>query len=316
MKALKTSGKTLEISKISLPRKPVILSKFDSLKSGESMIIANESNPYILFYQLLEDRGNIFKWEYLEKGPDKWRVRITKQPGDFQEPTIGEMAAIDYKKAEIFQRFGINYCCAGEKSLKEACKEAGISEEILEEFTLEAARRKGKEIYDFERWDPDFLADYIVNTHHSYLKDNMPLIHGMALNVAKQDGAANPAIHQLTDHLEYFFSDLHDHMIEEEERLFPLIRKITANSKKHMSGLNPALASLDEMTNKMMREHKLIGENLKFIKKLTNHYKLPADTCNSCTFLYAKLIEFETDLMQHIHLENNILFPKVKALLK
>lgn len=314
MEGHNTSEQTLEISKIELPRKPVILRKFDSLKSGESMVIANEHNPYILFYQLLEDRGNIFSWEYLEQGPDKWRVRITKNARDFQEPTVGEIAALDYKKAELFQRFGISYCCSGEKSLKEACDEAGISEEILEQFTLEAARLKGKEVYAFERWEADFLADYIINTHHSYLKDNMPMIYGMTLNVAEQHEGQNSIITSLADHLEFFFSSLHDHMQQEEEEFFPLIRKMSASKKKHGKVLLPCVPPLEERICKMVQEHKEIGDKLKFIKQLTNHYKLPDDAPESCTYLYAKLMEFETDLVQHIHLENNILFPKLKAL--
>lgn len=316
MNRLKTTGQTLEISKIALPRKPVILRKFDSLKSGESMVIANEHNPYILFYQLLEDRGNIFTWEYLEKGPEKWRVRITKNPQDFQEPSVGEIAALDYKKAELFQRFGISYCCSGEKSLKDACDEAGISEEILEQFTLEAARQKGREVYAFERWEADFLTDYIINTHHSYLKDNMPMIYGMALTVAEQQEPKNPAITTLAGHLEYFFSALHDHMLKEEEEFFPLVRKITASKKKHGRLIVTCQPPLGERISKMVQEHKEIGDSLKFIKKLTDNYKLPDDAANTSTFLYAKLIEFENDLVQHIHLENNILFPKLKALEK
>src|SRR5688572_7448278 len=109
-----------ETKKVHLPNKSAIFKNFDALNIGESITIKNTNNPLILFYQLLHERGNTFSWKYLEKGPQTWRIKVTKLSPSKQSPTIGNLAVEDYRKAELFHRFGIDYCCHGEKTLAQA----------------------------------------------------------------------------------------------------------------------------------------------------------------------------------------------------
>lgn len=242
-------------------------------------------------------------------------MKITKLGLPDCEPTIGEIATKDYRKAELFWRFGIDYCCGGKKTLKQACGEAGIREEILEEIYLESTKHKDREIYDFEAWEVDFLIDYIVNTHHTYVKHNSERLNRLAFKVTSRHGHTNPELKELTKRLKYFLSDLNDHMKKEEQDIFPSLKKLVANKKRNKGKISINIEA-NQAVRAMEEEHKSTGEDLKFFRKITNNYKLPKDACISYTHLFAKLLEFENDLVQHIHLENNILFPKAMALEK
>ncbi|MGZ5243355.1 MAG: DUF542 domain-containing protein, partial [Bacteroidia bacterium] len=160
--------KTLDVFEIEPRLKhPTIFNWFDDLNPGNAFIIHNDHDPKPLYYQLLGERGNIFSWEYLQEGPEYWKVKIGKNALDGAgQPTIGEIAARDYRKAEVFKRMGIDFCCGGKKTIAEACEEVGISEAQLEAELLKAEEQKTSPAHNFDNWDIDFLTDYIVNTHH------------------------------------------------------------------------------------------------------------------------------------------------------
>ena len=110
---------------------PTIFARFDELQGGESLIIHNDHDPQPVYYQLLGERGNIFKWQYLEQGPEIWEVRITKNTSEEGE-TIGELVAKDYRKAQVFKKYGLDFCCGGKKSVRAACEEKGIDADKVE----------------------------------------------------------------------------------------------------------------------------------------------------------------------------------------
>lgn len=299
-----------ETKKVQLPNKPAILQNFDALNIGESITIKNTNNPLILFYQLLNERGNTFSWQYLEKGPQTWRVKVTKLSPSKQSPTIGSLAVEDYRKAELFHRFGIDYCCHGEKTLAQAFKESGISPEIWNELYIEAMQYKEKEVYDFEAWDENFLINYIINTHHYFVRQNIELISRLAFKVAARHGHENPELKELSTRLDYFLVELAEHIQKEEQTLFPMIKKLALRRQNTGNKFVDQDQKHQALFDEIIEEHQSIGAELKYFKKITRNYKLPANACTSYTHLYAKLMEFENDLVQHIHLENNILLPK------
>src|SRR5690606_20252059 len=127
---------------------PTIFNKFDSLEPGQSFVIHNDHDPKPLYYQLLGERGNIFQWEYLLSGPEYWEVKISKNSAD-KGPTVGDIAAKDYRKAEVFKKFGIDFCCGGKKTTKEACEEVGITEAELEAELLKVENSKKSPSQDY-----------------------------------------------------------------------------------------------------------------------------------------------------------------------
>lgn len=278
------------------------------------MVIRNEHNPILLYYHLLEDRGNVFHWEYLAQTHAQWKVKITKLKSTDQEPTIGEIASKDYRKAELFGKLGIDYCCSGKKTLKQACQEIGMEEEVLEEIYQTLKRHKDKDIYPFETWEVDFLMDYIISTHHSYIKYNAERLSRLAIKVADRHGDANPELLKLSEHLKLFLNHLKDNIATEEKEIFPALK--TRMAKKTHRRITEERLTIVQAVSAIEEGHKATGKALKCFRKLTQNYKLPKDACISYTHFFALLLEFEMDLVQHAHLENNLLIPKVTAMRK
>jgi len=293
---------------------PTIFKHFDELDGGESFIIDNDHDPKPLYYQLLGERGNIFTWEYLEEGPQRWKVRIAKRAADEQQETVGEIAAKDIRKAEVFKKMGIDFCCGGNKTLKEASAEAGISEDRIHEALKEIENAPVSPSVDYNKWELDFLSDYIVNTHHRYVKENAELINGLAQKVANHHGENHPELHKLAQSTHHFLQDLINHMAKEEGILFPAIKEAVSRKNNPNYKGDYQKGSVKQPIMMMQKEHEISGEDLSFFRKLTHDYTLPEDACNSYNYLFQKMQEFETDLQQHIHLENNILFPKALKL--
>ncbi|WP_228414500.1 DUF542 domain-containing protein [Chryseobacterium sp. SNU WT5] len=290
---------------------PTIFKYFDALKAGESFIIENDHDPKPLYYELIAERGDIFTWEYLQKGPELFEVQIAKNPVDGNgEETIGSIAAKDIRKAQMLKEKGINFSCNGDKTVKEASAEAGISEDDLRTALNSTSKTPVAPSFDYDKWELDFLVDYIVNTHHRYIKDNSENLNDLAIKVAEHHGDNHPELNRLSTVTYHFLQDLLDNTVKEERVLFPVIKEMVAKQRDAATVTTYKIGSLHEPINLLRKEHEIAMEDLAFFRKLTNNYALPEDACNSYRYLFEKLQEFENDLQMHIHLENNILFPK------
>ncbi|HRN91921.1 MAG TPA: iron-sulfur cluster repair di-iron protein [Ferruginibacter sp.] len=294
---------------------PTIFKHFDALDHGEGFIINNDHDPKPLYYQLLGERGNTFSWKYLEEGPETWRVQISKNQEAKAGETVGEMVAKDIRKAEVFKKMGIDFCCGGNKTLKEAGEAAGISEEEINAALERVDEVVSQPALDMTKWSPNLLADYIVETHHRYVKEQSPLLMSLAEKVAAHHELQHPELKRLVQGVRHFLEELHLHLVKEEEILFPAIKELNLLNEDPKTSPEDAHA-IQTVINLMVREHEVAGEDLVYFRKLTNNYTLPADACNSYAYLFDKMAAFENDLHMHIHLENNLLFPKVSALLK
>lgn len=296
---------------------PTIFQKFDSLLPGESFILFNDHDPKPLYYQLLAERGQTFTWEYLESGPQVWRVQIGKRGENAaQEETIGEMVTRDYRKAQVFKKLGIDFCCGGKKTLAEVSQKKGISLDKIKE-ELAAVENTGRQDgLPFDRWELDFLADYIINTHHEYVRESIPFLSELAAKVARVHGGRHPELVEVANVFMRIAQDLSLHMMKEEKILFPFVKELVSVKKSGGKLEEKPLGTVSNPIQVMEMEHEQAGEDLEEIRRLTSNYALPADACNSYTILFKKLEEFENDLHKHVHLENNILFPKAIKLEK
>lgn len=289
---------------------PTIFDRFDELAEGESLTIHNDHDPKPLYYQLLGERGNIFVWEYLEQGPQWWKVRITKRIVGEKDETLGQIAAKDLRKAEIFKKYGLDFCCGGKKTVKQACAEKGLDVTKIEQELQQADKNPITRPLPYGDWSLDFLADYIVNTHHSYVKKSLPEIREYAAKVAQVHGSRHPELPAVQQLVEEVARELTSHMLKEEKVLFPYIEDLVAanNNEKPLQAAH--FGTVQNPINMMEMEHEMVGRNLEEIRMLTDNYTLPDDACASYSLLFRILDEFENDLHTHIHLENNILFPK------
>lgn len=289
---------------------PTIFVRFDELAEGESLTIHNDHDPKPLYYQLLSERGNIFTWKYLEEGPEWWKVKISKKVSGENDETLGEIATKDLRKAQVFKKYGLDFCCGGKKTVKEACAEKGLDVTKVEQELQQADRIPASRPLPYNDWSLDFLADYIVNTHHSYVRKNLPDIMGYAKKVMKVHGSRYPELLRIHQLVEDVNAELMAHMVKEERILFPYIKELVAAKNNTQPLHAAAFGTVQNPINIMEMEHELVGKNLAEIKELSNNYLLPEDACASYSLLYRMLYEFEDDLHLHIHLENNILFPK------
>jgi len=308
---------TLDATKIE-PRfkHPQIFGQFDSLKANQAFILHNDHDPKPLYYQLVCERGNTFIWEYLESGPEIWKVKIGKPANAQTQETIGEMVVNDYRKAQVFKKFGIDFCCGGKKTLDEVCNRKGLDIEIVKAELGQVQNQEQGTPMAFDKWDLGFLSDYIVNTHHNYVKESVPFISELANKVARVHGDRHPEVIEVARIFSKVAADFMLHLAKEEKILFPFIKELVHASASHTSITSAAFETVSTPTQMMETEHEQAGEDMAAIREATNNYELPADACTSYTILYKKLEEFENDLFIHVHLENNILFPKAIKLEK
>ncbi len=306
---------TLDVTTLEPRHKhPRIFEIYDSLVPGNAFIINNDHDPKPLYYQLLAERGQTFSWEYLENGPESWKVKISKNDGQVKEETIGEIVTKDYRKAQVFKSFGIDFCCGGKKTISEVCRTKGIDTEAVEKALGSITDEPSSDQNDYLRWNLSFLTDYIINTHHQYVKDNTAFIKELANKVASVHGEQHPEAIRVAYIFSLVADDLMLHLKKEEQILFPFIKELVDVQTNGGVLTESPFGNVANPIQIMEAEHEQAGEALQTIRDLTNNFTLPEDACNSYMILYKKLDEYENDLHRHVHLENNVLFPKAIVL--
>lgn len=222
--------------------------------------------------------------------------------------TLGEIVAADFRSAAVFKEAGIDFCCGGKKTLSEACMEKGINSEKLVETFEELKNQAVQPGQNFNEWSLDFLADYIVNTHHKYVLKTLPELVFYTQKIADVHGNGHQELIEVAKLFGQINTELLQHIKNEEEVLFPAIKEaLKGNSQKAKETI------LSEII-RMNGEHEFAGGAMDKINEITNHYELPEDACNTYQVAFKLLEQFEDDLHIHVHLENNILFPKALKL--
>ena len=230
--------------------------------------------------------------------------------------TIGEMVVADYRKAEVFRKYGIDYCCGGKKPLEEACRKKGIDPQAVQQELDESDKKPSDVHQDFNTWELDALAEYIVEKHHRYVTESLPMLFELTAKVARVHGDRHPELVEIARHFNTVARDLQMHMHKEEHVLFPYIVKMAVARRDGAALLPPFFGSVENPIRMMEAEHEEAGGGMDAIRRLSDDFTPPVDACTSYRVLFAKLNEFEQDLHQHVHLENNILFPKSIAMEK
>jgi len=233
---------------------------------------------------------------------------------DTRTQTIGDLVAKDYRIADVFGKHGIDFCCGGNVTLEAACSGKGIDRAQMVRELEEATARPLDRSRNYDAWELPFLADYIVNTHHGYLKENTESIVAYAQKIAEVHGPQHPEVIEIAGIFGRVAADLRQHLREEEEVLFPAIRRLAEQAKSGSDRDAGAAEVLRESLQALGHEHDEIGAAMHAIRALAKNYAIPADVCNTFMLTYRKLEEFEDDLHKHVHLENNILFPKAAKL--
>jgi regulator of cell morphogenesis and NO signaling len=229
------------------------------------------------------------------------------------ERTVAEIALERPQAAAVFERLGIDYCCGGGKPLAVACEEAGIDVDHVEGL-LEGPGTDGPQAENWSERSLASLIGHIVQKHHSYCREECLRLQPLLAKVVSKHGEHHPELAQVEELFTSLRNELSMHLLKEEQMLFPYIITVE-ESATHKSA--PPLAPFGTVQNPvrmMMMEHDDAGRVIKEIRSLTGNFEPPQDACTSFKALYQALGAFEADLHLHIHLENNLLFPRAIAL--
>lgn len=230
--------------------------------------------------------------------------------------TVRELALALPNATRVFEKTKIDYCCGGDQLLGAACAAAGVDLRELEGMLEEASMSEvaGNGARDFQQLTLAELITHILDKHHVYTKDEMERLEPLSARVATAHGENHPELVEIRDLLQHLFADLRQHMFKEEQILFPFICQLEQCVLHRRRPPFAPFGSVNCPIRMMMMEHDTAGDVLREMRKLSVDYKPPADACISYKTLYEALEAFEQDLHQHIHLENNVLFPKAVEL--
>lgn len=227
---------------------------------------------------------------------------------------IGQFVADDFRTAAIFSKYKIDFCCNGGRTIEEACEKKGLDTTIILDELSTVLNTSINQSIDYKSWPLDLLADYIEKKHHRYVEEKIPVLRQFLDKLCRVHGERHQELFKINELFTASAGELAAHMKKEELLLFPFIKKMVTAKLENSKLQSPSFGTVENPIAMMMEEHDNEGERFRQIAELTNNYNPPADACNTYKVTFAMLDEFEKDLHLHIHLENNILFPKALKL--
>lgn len=232
----------------------------------------------------------------------KWIMKNLK------DMKVGDIVTADYRAAEVFKKYGIDYCCGGNQSLDRAASEKKLDIAELELKLNHLDEVETNRQLNYKDWNPGFLCDYIVNEFHNKVYRVLPELMAYLDKIEKVHGANHPELKEIANLFALINTELPIHQHQEENVFFPAIKEL------ENTDATDAKRIINTQYAQMMEEHELVGGTMDKIKVLSKNYLVPDDGCNTYRVTYKMLEEFEDDLHTHVHIENNILFPKAVAL--
>lgn len=226
---------------------------------------------------------------------------------------VGEIVAQNPKAADVFSKLNIDYCCGGKVKLVDVCAKKGL--DVANVWAeINALSSKTAQQLDFNSFEVDFLIDYVNNVHHTYLYKNLPELDFLVNKVVTKHREKYAHLDELGQLYFELANELLGHLPKEENIIFPYAKALLTSIKANELPDAPFFGSVANPINVMHHEHESAGTILHRLREITNNYTPPADACNSHLVMISKLQELDADLIQHIHIENNILFPKIEQL--
>ncbi|MEX2116906.1 MAG: iron-sulfur cluster repair di-iron protein [Bacteroidota bacterium] len=228
--------------------------------------------------------------------------------------TLKSIVTEDFRAAAVFEKYSLDFCCGGGVTIDEACSKKNIDPApVYEELGRLDGNPKGDTPH-FSAWPADELITYIVNVHHRYVREAIPALLAHTQKVAVVHGERHPEVIAVAQHFETVAKDMMAHMMKEEHVLFPYIEQLVKVKRGSEALRTPPFGNVQNPIRMMEAEHQAAGGELATVRMLTNNYIAPEDACMTYRVSFQELQQFEEDLHRHVHLENNILFPKAIAL--
>jgi regulator of cell morphogenesis and NO signaling len=229
--------------------------------------------------------------------------------------TVREYALEIPAATRIFEKLGIDYCCGGGKSLPDACTAAGVSVvEVLDSLNADSKSVATSAAEDWQALSQAELITHIVDKHHAFTREELVRLDALLTKVSGVHGQNHPELFQIQDQFGKLRGELEPHMLKEESVLFPYIVRMEEAAAANQTLPPPPFRTVQNPVRVMMAEHDAAGYILGKMREASSNYAVPPDGCISYKTLYSALAVLEVDLHQHIHLENNILFPRAVEL--
>ena len=229
--------------------------------------------------------------------------------------TLADLVSRDTGVAAVFERYHLDYCCKGKRTLADAATSAGINLDELARLVESRLAHPVDEVADrYTAMPPDHLSDLIEQRHHNYVRDMIPTISAHITKVAEKHGVRHPELNDMAAVWKRLANELTAHMEKEEVVLFPYIRRMTEVKRNGRYHLLPVVPVLQKPVRTLEREHERTGYLLEELRNLSLDFSPPEDACATYQLTFRELEAFEADLHRHIHLENNILFPRARTL--
>lgn len=240
---------------------------------------------------------------------------INTVESEYELLSVGEIVKKMPRAASVFSELKIDFCCGGNIKFADACLKKGVNpDEVWEQINSIQQKGNISTDLDFDSFEIDFLADYINNVHHKYLYDKLPMLTQLVNKVYHKHQERYAYLTELFGLYTELEADLLGHLPKEEQILFPYAKNLLANRKINTIPERPFFGTINNPLAIMNDEHNRAGEIIHRLREITNDYTPPADACNSHLVLIEMLKDLDANLIQHIHLENNILFPKIVLL--
>lgn len=223
-----------------------------------------------------------------------------------------------YRTATVFRKYGVEFCCGGKWPLKMVCETKGLDiEEVLLDLKRASRVLNIPGTLPFDTWKVDFLTDYIVNIHHEYLRQSLPSVKEQLGKFVAEHLKKYPHLQEVESQIEFLDRTMIPHLLQEEEIIFPYIRQIAHAYDSKESYASLLVRTLRKPVEDIMHhEHETLEKTLQRLRLLTNDYTAPESACTSHRLAFSLLKELDDDLVQHLYLENDILFPKAIAMEK
>ncbi len=237
-------------------------------------------------------------------------MTLTDEQIDMSKISMADVVLNFPQALEIVKKYNLDFCCGGKKPFSEVCRKSGLDpEKIWREIINAKSNHANDNRINFGSWSVPLLIDFIVQHHHQYVRSSIPQIKQLLEKVCSVHGDDEPKLFSIREDFDDLAEDLMAHMAKEEEVLFPAMRRIF-DQKRPQQNTSVAQSHLEVPISVMESEHERAGDLIKSIRGLTDNYSPPSYACPTFRMTYVMLNQFDEDLMQHIHIENNILFPK------
>lgn len=234
---------------------------------------------------------------------------MTMNISDIKHRSVGSIVNDNFATAQIFKSFGIDFCCGGSATLIDACRMVGVDVDRVVD-ALQHAADDSKSAIPFDSWPTDLLIDYVLKIHHRRIRSRGPELLALIEKVAAKHGDKHPELHELVQHFRLSLEDLENHLQKEERVLFPYCYELFETLERGGRCQPMHCGTVVNPIRQMLHEHSDEGTRYKYIGRLMNEFRAPEDACASYCLMLTQLELFMDALFEHIHIENNILFPR------